>query len=237
MAKGEQQTLDVPVHFGNASIGETVARLPITIARKELRPLQADKYFCGSRCEVVITLDDGQEYLDGMEPEPIDSTVDFKRYSANTKHFGSALAFAIGEIDVSKLALFANKLGKLKAVRIGDAEEGDDESGGDDGAEGEDGDEPKLPGLKEPEAKAPGKAEDGKNAWRKDPLRGLSSDLAVDRAEKLGMSSVGQFLDKLNGMGEAQFDEWFGEGLHGRSLRAVKADVLRYAEERAEKKA
>jgi hypothetical protein len=106
--KDNPNELDIPVEFSGVSIGKDTARLGIVVGRGDLNWSKVERFFCNSRLEASIV-------------------VEVKGYHATSKAFGAGLTFALEEIDVGALAKFAKNHGRLKAVRVGDASDGEAE--------------------------------------------------------------------------------------------------------------
>ena len=115
------------VEFGGLSLGDETARLSVKIHRGWLELEDADAILAGSRCEAKIEIaPDGEQgtlKIGGKsikEVEPLEAVVDVKRFGVSREDFTTGLTFQVSEIDVSKLARFANKAGKLTLKRTGD---------------------------------------------------------------------------------------------------------------------
>lgn len=141
-----QTVLDLPVEFGNVSIGNGTARLPLRIARTVLSLEAADKAFCERRLTGLITMgkqDDspGQKLLQEDFEYSVSATFDTKKFGVGTKNITTGLTFNLKEIDIEDLAHFANGKGKLivhDAIAIPDGSA--EPAGADD-------DKPTLPGT------------------------------------------------------------------------------------------
>jgi len=115
------------VKFSQLSIGETTARLGCNITRENLELEDADSIFAGSRCSAKIEMKDdpGQTTMivngkDMTKVDPIEAVVDIKRYNVSRDMFTTGLTIQLSEVDVSKVAKFANREGKLTLKRTGD---------------------------------------------------------------------------------------------------------------------
>lgn len=127
--------LEVDVQFGGVSIGDETARVGIKIDRTLLDLEKADDMLCGKRLTGRIEVcapgeQNGQQSLPGMKDSRphLDGTFDVKRFGVGLKEFSCGLTFGLGSIDVSELAKFAKKNGRLTVT---DAqflpEDGDDD--------------------------------------------------------------------------------------------------------------
>ncbi len=124
MTDGE---LDVGCKFGQLSIGVNTANLGIVIAKGRMERNKPDQFFLDARLSVVLELDplsaDDQPGQDTfIEPEEtVEAVVDVKGYSVNSKQFGLGLTFSREDVDLIKLIKFAQRSGRIKATRTGDA--------------------------------------------------------------------------------------------------------------------
>lgn len=129
--------LEVDVQFGGVSIGDETARVGVKIDRGVMTLEQADECLCGKRLTGRIEVcapgeQQGQQSLPGMKNERphLEGTFDVKRFGVGLKEISAGLTFGLGPIDVSELAKFAKKNGRLIVT---DAqflpEDGDDEEG------------------------------------------------------------------------------------------------------------
>lgn len=112
--------LEVDVQFGGVSIGDETARVGIKIDRALMQLDQADEILCGKRLTGRIEVcapgeQQGQRALPGMKDERphLDGTFDVKRFGVSLKEISAGLTFGLGSIDVSELAKFAKKNGRL----------------------------------------------------------------------------------------------------------------------------
>lgn len=144
-----QAILDIPCEFGGLTIGDAVAKLSVTIRREVLNIDAADEALCGRRLTgriIVIgaDVDPKQTHLiDDLHPV-VESSFDVKSFRVSPKLISTGLSFAIAPDpdqdgnQISTLAHFAKKSGRLTVFGIGnlgDAEAGEDsdESSDDDG--------------------------------------------------------------------------------------------------------
>ena len=125
---GEAKTLDIPVSFGDVGIGDGTARIGMQISRDNVSLSQADHMFGGARIEIELRCDpnakadvDGQQVMDGVGVEIINSVADAKSFRTSVKLFSSTLSFKYDDALVSTLAHFAKRSGRLIAKRVGDA--------------------------------------------------------------------------------------------------------------------
>lgn len=119
--------LDVPVNFGDVSIGDGTARIGVRIDRSLLNIDAADKLLCGRRLNgrLLVTPPgdaNGQTYIDpevgGELKHELESTFDVKRFSASPKNITAGLTFSLQEVEVSELSYFAKRGGRLVVASI-----------------------------------------------------------------------------------------------------------------------
>lgn len=110
--------LDVPVAFGNVSIGDGTARLGIVIDREQLTVENADLMLCGRRLTgAVVVQPNGdstdQTYLvDGIKHE-LRAVFDVKRIGVSPKEISTGLTFALKGLELAELGFFAKRSGRL----------------------------------------------------------------------------------------------------------------------------
>lgn len=127
-AKGDsdQIYLELPVSYGNVSIGDQTIRLSLTVNRSKLPLSSADKVLCGKRLEGTILARSGdgqaeQKSLEGIEDADIilTGTFDVKRFSVSGKNISFGLTFNKNSVDKEKLACFAQREGMFTVEGIG----------------------------------------------------------------------------------------------------------------------
>lgn len=127
MAKSRKETsavLDIPVAFGNVSIGDKTARIGITVDRSSLSVSQADKNLCEKRLSGRIVSKPAGDAPDqasfpGMEfTTALEGVFDVKGFSVSKDSLGFGLTFAIASVDVSSLAHFAKRAGNLVVADV-----------------------------------------------------------------------------------------------------------------------
>lgn len=139
MTTATKPVLDIDVQFGNVSIGAENARLGVKIDRGNMDLDSADEMLCGKRLTGRIEVcppgeQQGQQALPGMKDERphLDGTFDVKRFGVGASEISAGLTFSLGAIDVSELARFAKKNGRLivtEAQYLPDDGEDDDGDG------------------------------------------------------------------------------------------------------------
>jgi len=120
MTTATAKELEVDVQFGGVSIGDETARVGIKIDRGRMSVEEADEFLCGKRLTGRIEVcapgeQQGQQSLPGMkDTRPhLDGTFDVKRFGVSLKEISAGLTFSIASIEVSELAKFAKKNGRL----------------------------------------------------------------------------------------------------------------------------
>ncbi len=134
MAK-KKALLELPVNFGQVSIGDKTARIGATCQRTELTLRVADETLCEARLDGCIVAKPPDENADqgtfpGMEDETLKGTFDVKGFSVTSEQISLGLTFAIKSVDVSLLAHFAKRSGKMIVWGREDLDTGDDEEDG-----------------------------------------------------------------------------------------------------------
>lgn len=130
--------LDLPVSFGNVSIGDKTANIGVTVDRADLTPTRADKELCEKRLTgriVAKPVGDhpDQQTFEGMEADTeLGGIFDIKGFRVNKDSIALSLTFSLGSVDVAGLAGFAKKSGRMlvsgseEMPSKDDSEEGDD---------------------------------------------------------------------------------------------------------------
>ena len=133
MAKKQDKVLlDLAVAFNGVSIGESTARIGVTVDRSLLELKRADELLCGRRLTGRILVrkkgdHDDQATLPGMEDTQfvaaVDGNFDVKRLGVSPGEYSAGLTFALPEIKVGDLAKFANRTGKLQVYSVEDLDD------------------------------------------------------------------------------------------------------------------
>ena len=116
--KAKNKHLELPVSFGNVSIGEQTCRVGVTVARTALDVAEADEKFCGCRLTGTLRVGQegdlpGQKTLPGMPDPELRGTFDIKGFSAALKTISFGLTFALNGTDLGVLAGLAKREGTL----------------------------------------------------------------------------------------------------------------------------
>lgn len=129
--KKRAELLNVPVAFGNVSIGDGSASVKVTVDRENLNPDAADDLFCGRRLQGKIAV--GQPNEDPTQKRMfedldyrIEATFEAKGYSVRPKGIGATLNVLLKEVDVETLSHFAKHDGRmivLNAEPLGEDED------------------------------------------------------------------------------------------------------------------
>jgi hypothetical protein len=135
--------LELPVSFGNLSVGDKTASIGVTVDRKKLRIGQADNHFCGNRLDgEILLLRDGeapdQGHLDGFDKHErqLSGSFDVKGFRVSEKLIAFQLVWPLKDLDIEELCHFAKRSGELRVNTVGKIPDEDEESGeGDDEAE------------------------------------------------------------------------------------------------------
>lgn len=146
MAKNTKPTVlvDVPVSFGGVSIGVETAKIGIKIDRESMSLDDADEYLCGRRLSgraytVPKGEDPTQKHMFKGERHELVNLFDVKKISVSPNMLSCGLTFALQDVDVTELAQFASRGGRLEIYEVSTITKGepgdDDEDGDDDGEE------------------------------------------------------------------------------------------------------
>ena len=126
--------LELPVTFGNLSIGETTARLGIRVSRGNLTVSKADKHLCCKRLScTIIARSNGaqadQESLPGIDAgdEEINAVCDVKGYSVGGKTISLGLTLMLSMVSIEKLSHFPKREGRVLIESAVEIEPEDDD--------------------------------------------------------------------------------------------------------------
>lgn len=136
-----KNTTNLPIDFGNLSIGDRTASLGFKLSREVFSLDDADHFLCGRRLTGSIIVQPNrdhpdQEYFEGMDQKYlVEASFDIKSIRVTPKQLGGNLTFPLGEVNVSDLAHFAKRTGTLKikgvedlaAIKQADEEEEEEE--------------------------------------------------------------------------------------------------------------
>ena len=125
----DDEKLDVKVKFGQIQIGAETARLAFSIDRDSITTETMERFFCGSQLEIKAKAGkdaaedtEGQTTIEGTDDEPLlEATIDAKTCGLKPASYTSGLTFNVKAVDVSLLAKFASKTGRLVVTRLGDS--------------------------------------------------------------------------------------------------------------------
>lgn len=123
--------MELNVEFGNVSVGDATARIGVKLVADAMDANEARRVFCGrqlwGRITLATALDEKQERLPGMaeeRPHEIEAAMDVKSVGMQPKHYSFGLTFSLGgQVDVSVLAQFAKRAGRLVIDEIKDLPE------------------------------------------------------------------------------------------------------------------
>jgi hypothetical protein len=129
--KADAAQLELPVAYGNVSIGEETASITAFVDRKFLTLTQADRTLCGKRLAGKITAqpgNDNPEQPSLMEDagDELASVFDTRSFRVTPKGISFGLSFKIESVDVTVLAHFAKRAGRLTVESVSDIPEEDD---------------------------------------------------------------------------------------------------------------
>lgn len=137
MAKKSQSVdclFDLPCSYGNVSIGDKTCNVKASISRGDLKLADADKKLCEHRLTGKIVAKPAgwqatQSPLPGMDGDDIEMSgcFDVKGLNVKSDSIGIGLTFSIKEVDVSTLAKFAKRDGRIVIESIEEIPEGEGE--------------------------------------------------------------------------------------------------------------
>lgn len=112
-----QNLVEIPVDFGNVSIGDETARLSIKINKNFLNIIAAEELLCGRRLTGSVQLG-GIEDMDGQQTlfeadVIVPGTFDVHRFGVSPKVYTTSLTFRLAEIEVGDIARFSKGRGRL----------------------------------------------------------------------------------------------------------------------------
>lgn len=131
--QGNGAVLDIPVAFGNLSVGDKTCRLGVTIDRGTLGVTACDNKLCERRLTGKIVAKPADSQVDqgsltGMEDDTVVPGVfDVKGFSVTGDNLSLGLTFAIKSVDISELAHFAKRAGRLIVEESEELPDGGDE--------------------------------------------------------------------------------------------------------------
>lgn len=144
MAK--KKTIDLPVSFGNLSVGSATARLGVTVARSSINLDDADATLCGHRltAKIIGRAANGkadQESLPGMNDDAeLTAVFDVKGFRVTFSDIGFGLVASLNDIDIAILSHFPTREGRVEISNVADLTEeekgkpDENEPNGEDGA-------------------------------------------------------------------------------------------------------
>lgn len=127
MAKKKPESdalLELPVSFGNLNVGDETARLGVSVSRGALTVSQADKHLCGKRLTgEILARTNGAQADQGALPGLVDDITvegvfDVGGFTASPKKIGFGLTFLLSASDVTQLARFARREGRVTITGI-----------------------------------------------------------------------------------------------------------------------
>jgi hypothetical protein len=134
--KAKAKKTVIGVKFAGVSIGETTARIGISIDRELIELEAADDLFCNRRLIGQIEVEagndaEGQKKLVDDLNHTIKGAFDIKGFRVTSANIAAGLTFSLNDVELNELGHFAKRAGKLTIVNveaIPGAEDGEDES-------------------------------------------------------------------------------------------------------------
>lgn len=126
----DKDTLDIPVKFGgfNKSPAGEVCRLGFSVEQGNLSLAQARKFFRLAQLDVTLECDPNSNGDTPGQTKLIDDVDDLQgiaeaHHWSDGNRITSGLTFQVSAINPGSVMSFAGKAGRIKAIRIGDAEQ------------------------------------------------------------------------------------------------------------------
>lgn len=129
MGKKSNAVLEVPVAYGSLSVGDKIARIPISIRSADCTIEQADRCLRGRQLAGrILARPEGvratQPALPGFHTDiELVGTFEVDAFRATPKAIGATLKFSLAGINVEKLTHFANREGMLRVDGVSDLPE------------------------------------------------------------------------------------------------------------------
>jgi hypothetical protein len=129
--------IEIGVEYGNISIGEKTASVGVSFSRGQISLTKAAENFCERRLTGCIIAkpagwNSDDQALPGMEEDvELHGVFDVASIRFTSKAFAVKLSFRLNEIDVSTIAEFAKRSGRLSVFEVADLPDGDEEGEGD----------------------------------------------------------------------------------------------------------
>lgn len=132
----------IPVKFGNASIGDEVGSMSISISRQDLSLAKADKILCGRRIvgEIIARASGNPESngLPGMESDAkLSGTFDTNSISVKRKKLSCKLSFSLDDATGDEVKLIACRGGVLNVFEVSEVPDGKGNKGAEEPADDE----------------------------------------------------------------------------------------------------
>ena len=119
--KPASEKLELPVEFGNITIGVNTAKISVTVDRSKLKVASADAKLCGRRLTGTIFAaakgernDQGKFWDDSRE---LPGTFDVKGLTLSTDHIKFGLTFSKKDVDKENFSHFAGRSGRLEIAK------------------------------------------------------------------------------------------------------------------------
>ncbi len=129
-----QRTL--PCSFTGVSIGKDSARISVSVPAEKLPWEDARALFVAARISVKLSCDtkngdaEGQQTMEGCDRD-LDIEAESQGFHTYSDRYTASLKVCKSDTDIAALGEFANRRGKIRIKRVGDADAG--EEGGEDG--------------------------------------------------------------------------------------------------------
>lgn len=117
----------LPCSFTGVSIGKDTARISVSVPSEKLSLDEAHALFVGARLSGTLTCDahngdaEGQQTMPGCSKE-LEIDAESQGFHTYSDRYTASLKVSKSDTDIAALAEFANRRGKIKAKRTGDAD-------------------------------------------------------------------------------------------------------------------
>lgn len=129
----------LPCSFTGVSIGKDSARISVSVPTEKLPWEDARNLFVAARISVKLTCDahngdaEGQQTMEGCDRD-LDIEAESQGFHTYSDRYTASLKVCKSDTDIAALGEFANRRGKIKIKRVGNADAGEErgEDGSDD---------------------------------------------------------------------------------------------------------
>lgn len=136
MAKKKSDVINLPVGYGDVRVGDKTCGIRASVSLESFPLAQADKTLCERRITGRIIAkpagweadQQGLPTMDGDDLE-MSGVFDVKSLNVSGDSIGFGLTFSIKDVDVSTLAQFAKRMGRIVIDDVSTIPDGADSNG------------------------------------------------------------------------------------------------------------